>query len=209
MTTRPNVVCIVDYGMCNVDSVSRAVEECGGSAIITADAGELAKADRIILPGVGSFTEAMSRIRQRSLDTILGELVTTRRLPFLGICLGMHLLATEGREGGTTEGLGWIDGEVRRLEPAGEDTRIPHAGWNEVDVVRESPLFHGMKPNQDFYFVHSYQLCPANPETVVARTPYGPGFVSAIQRDLIFGVQFHPEKSQRTGFQVLRNFLAI
>ena len=203
-----NTVAIVDYGMCNIDSVARAVEECGGRPVVTDQASELAMADRVILPGVGSFTEAMAKIRERSLDQILGELVLGRQLPFLGICLGMHLLATHGSEGGATTGLGWIDGEVRRLVPAGEDTRIPHIGWNELEVTRESPLFAGIEPHRDFYFVHSYELRPADPETVLARTPYGNGFVSAVQRDHIFGVQFHPEKSQRAGFRVLKNFLA-
>jgi glutamine amidotransferase len=204
-----NAVAIVDYGMCNVDSVARAVEECGGAARITADADEIASADRVILPGVGSFTEAMKRVRERSLDAILGEVVAGGRVPLLGICLGMHLLARTGREGGATAGLGWIDAEVRRLEPAGDDTRIPHVGWNEVEVVRDSPLFRGFSAVPDFYFVHSYQFCPDDPEVVVARTPYAAGFVSAVQRGLVFGVQFHPEKSQRAGFQVLRNFLAV
>jgi glutamine amidotransferase len=203
-----NTVAIVDYGMCNIDSVARAVEECGGTPLVTHQASELAMADRVILPGVGSFTEAMARIRERSLDQILGELVLGKQLPFLGICLGMHLLATRGSEGGATTGLGWIDGEVRRLVPAGEDTRIPHIGWNELEVTRESPLFAGIEPHRDFYFVHSYQFCPTDPGAVLAYTPYGNGFVSAVQRHQIFGVQFHPEKSQRAGFRVLKNFLA-
>lgn len=204
-----NRVAIVDYGMCNLDSVARAVEECGAVAIVTDQASDIASADRVILPGVGSFAEAMAKIRERSLDRILGDLVPGRQIPFLGICLGMHLLATCGIEGGTTEGLGWIDGEVRRLEPNGEDHRIPHIGWNDLDLVRDSPLFAGIAPESDFYFVHSYHLRPAEEDVVVARTRYADGFVSAVQRDLIFGVQFHPEKSQRLGFQLLRNFLAV
>jgi glutamine amidotransferase len=204
-----NHVAIVDYGMCNLDSVARAVEECGGSAIVTDQASDIARATRVILPGVGSFSEAMARVRERSLDAILREHVLDKQIPLLGICLGMHMLATAGREGGVTAGLGWIDGEVRRLEPAGEDTRIPHIGWNEVVMVDRSSLFNGIESHRDFYFVHSYQFCPADPAVVRAQTPYGRGFVSAIERDLVFGVQFHPEKSQRAGFQVIRNFLAV
>ena len=202
-------VAIVDYGMCNLDSVARAVEECGATPVVTDRVGEIKAAQRVILPGVGAFAEAMRRLRERRLDEILREEVIDRQLPFLGICLGMQLLATRGWEGEEAEGLGWIGGEVRRLEPAGEDTRIPHMGWNEVTTVRDCPLFRGFQGSMDVYFVHSYHLRPHDDEHVVARTPYGRGFVSAVQRGLIFGVQFHPEKSQRTGFQVLRNFLAI
>lgn len=202
-------VAIVDYGMCNLDSVTRAVEECGGRPVVTDQAANLAKARAIILPGVGAFADAMRNIRGRRLDEILGEQVLVKQIPFLGICLGMQLLATTGFEGGRTAGLGWIPGEVRRLTPTGEDTRIPHIGWNEVVAVRDSPLLKGIEHSGDFYFVHSYHLCVESDEHVVARTPYAGGFISVVQRDLIFGVQFHPEKSQRLGFRVLRNFLSL
>jgi len=204
-----NQVAIIDYGMCNLDSVARAVEECGGMPLVTDKAKDIETANRIILPGVGAFPEAMLNIRQRSLDQILCEQVLERRIPFLGICLGMQLLATKGWEGGEVEGLGWIEGDVRRLEPTEEDTRIPHIGWNEVNFVRDSPLSKGIPSSPDFYFVHSYHLSPYDERDIQATTPYGKGFVSAIQRDLIFGVQFHPEKSQRLGFQVLKNFLLV
>ena len=204
-----NVVAIVDYGMCNLDSVARAVEECGGSPLVTHRAGDLATANRIILPGVGAFSDAMHNIKARSLDIILTEQVLENRIPFLGICLGMQLLMTIGWEGGETAGLGWIEGEVQRLEPFGEDTRIPHIGWNEVNIARESPLFADIGSARDFYFVHSYHVCPQAQHDTIAYTPYGKGFVSAIQRDMIFGVQFHPEKSQRLGFHVIKNFLAL
>ncbi len=204
-----NRVAIVDYGMCNLDSVSRAIEECGGKAIITDRAKDLEMANRIILPGVGAFPDAMKNIRQRSLDKILYEQVIGKNIPFLGICLGMQLLATKGWEVVETEGLGWISGEVKRLESFGDDKRIPHIGWNEVHILRDSPLFKGIPSGKDFYFIHSYHLCPKHEENIIARTPYGRGFISAIQKDTIFGVQFHPEKSQRLGFQVLKNFLSI
>jgi len=200
---------IVDYGMCNLHSVARAVEECGGVPVVTNRAKDLEVANRIILPGVGAFPEAMRNIKERSLDQILYEQVIDKRIPLLGICLGMQLLATRGREGEETAGLGWIDGEIRRLEPSGEDTRIPHVGWNEVEVIRGSPLFRGISSGRDFYFVHSYHFCPRAESDVIARTPYAGGFVSAVRHDLIFGVQFHPEKSQRAGFQVLKNFLMM
>jgi len=200
---------IIDYGMCNLDSVARAVEECGAKSLVTDRLEDLGKVSHVILPGVGAFPDAMMNIKQRSLDKILYEQVIEKQVPFLGICLGMQLLATRGTEGGETEGLGWIPGEVVRLQPFGDDTRIPHVGWNEVHFQRESPLFSGIPPGKDFYFVHSYHFRPNHEEDVLAETPYGNGFVSVIQRELVFGVQFHPEKSQKMGLQLLRNFLSI
>ena len=204
-----HTVAIVDYGMCNLDSVARAVEECGGVAMVTGEATELGKADRIVLPGVGAFGDAMQNLRERSLDEALYDQVIRRRTPFLGICLGMQLLASKGWEGGEAEGLGWIEGEVKRLEPFAEDTRIPHIGWNEVAYNDDSCLFSKIPDRKDFYFVHSYHFCPKNSADILAETPYGRGFVSAVKLDSIFGVQFHPEKSQQAGFQVLRNFIGI
>jgi len=204
-----NKVAIVDYGMCNLDSVARAIEECGGRTIITNRACDLETANRIILPGVGAFPDAMKNIRKHSLDQILYEEVIDKKIPFLGICLGMQLLATKGWEIEETEGLGWIPGEVKRLEPFGEDKRIPHIGWNEVHTLRDSPLFKGIPSGKDFYFIHSYHFYPKDEDNIIARTFYGRGFVSALQKDMIFGVQFHPEKSQRLGFKVLKNFLSV
>jgi glutamine amidotransferase len=199
----------VDYGMCNLDSIVRAIEECGGRSCVTDDPRELRTATQIILPGVGSFGDAMQNLNERGLVTALQEQVIGKHIPFLGICLGMQLMATSGHEGGVTQGLGWIDGEVVKLEPRGEDRRIPHIGWNNIDKVYESPLFRDIAPERDFYFVHSYHIKCTSVDQVLAHTPYAGGFVSAIGYDNVFGVQFHPEKSQKAGFQVLRNFLAV
>lgn len=204
-----NTVAIIDYGMCNLDSVARAVEECGGSPIVTDQAKDIEQANRIILPGVGAFPDAMRNIKQRRLDEILPEQVISKQIPFLGICLGMQLLATKGWEGGETAGLGWIEGEVQRLQPLDQETRIPHIGWNEVNFTHDSLLFRNIPPGKDFYFVHSYHVCCANETNILARTPYCGTFVSAVERGWVFGVQFHPEKSQRLGFQLLKNFLSI
>jgi glutamine amidotransferase len=204
-----NVVAIVDYGLCNLDSVARAVEECGGAPVVTEDPRDVARADRIILPGVGAFPMAMRRLRERSLDTALSDRVLGQGVPFLGICLGMQLLASTGLEVEETPGLGWIDGVVRRLETTDPKERVPHIGWNHVAPVRDCRLFGCSPAGDDFYFVHSYHLCPARPEDVVGRTDFGGGFVSAVQRDSVFGVQFHPEKSQRAGFRILRDFMAV
>ncbi len=202
-------VAIVDYGMGNLDSVARAIEECGGNPIVTHEASVFEVADAIILPGVGAFPNGMLNIRQLGLEDVLREQVLEQGIPFLGICLGMQLLATKGWEGEETKGLGWIEGEVKRLEPDLRDFRIPHVGWNEVVFNQASPLFQGIPMGKDFYFVHSYHFSCANSQEAIAYTPYCGSFVSVVGRDNIFGVQFHPEKSQKLGFQVLKNFLSL
>jgi len=204
-----NRVAIIDYGMSNLDSVARAVQECEADPLVTTSPKDLEHAARIILPGVGVFDEGMRRLREQGYEEALNELVIGRQIPFLGICLGMQFLAAKGSEGGAeTPGLGWIDGEVVRLTPSATDNRLPHVGWNEV-VHNGDGLFRDVPNARDFYFVHSYHLRPMQESDVAARTPYCGGFVSAVRRDLVFGTQFHPEKSQRLGFQVLRNFLTL
>jgi glutamine amidotransferase len=198
---------IVDYGMCNLDSVARAIEECGARPLVTADPAALAEADRIILPGVGAFPDGMANLRDRGFDAALRE-QTALGIPLLGICLGMQLLAERGWELRETPGLALVPGQVRRLEPSNGDTRIPHVGWNEVTLERACALFDGIEPGADFYFVHSYHFDCADAAAVVGRTDYCGGFTSAVARGNVFGVQFHPEKSQKRGFQVLRNFLS-
>jgi len=200
---------IVDYGLCNLDSIARAVEECGGRPRVTDDACDLKDADCVILPGVGSYGDAMANLRENSLDEAMTERVQGDGVPFLGICLGMQLMASKGVEGRGADGLGWIDGEVRRLEPATPGERVPHVGWNEVEPVNGATLFDGIAPGSDFYFVHSYHLDVVETAQVQGRTPYCDSFVSAVGRDNIYGVQFHPEKSQKAGFKLLTNFLNL
>lgn len=202
-------VAIIDYGMCNLDSVARAVEECGGTPLVTNNIHDLEIATHIILPGVGAFPDAMNQLRQLSMDTALIEQVLDNKIPFLGICLGMQVMATKGTEGEETEGLGLIEGTVKRLKPVSHDTRIPHIGWNEVHCVRNSPLFEDISTGKDFYFVHSYHFCCSDENNIIARTPYCGAFTSAISKGNIFGTQFHPEKSQKVGFQILKNFISI
>ena len=203
------IVAIVNYGMGNLGSVYRAVEECGGHPVITNAQNDLQKANFIILPGVGSFATGMSRIRALGLEEILTEQVLEKQIPFLGICLGMQLMATTGCEGSETKGLDWVQGEVVRLESSEPNERIPHVGWNEVIFSQESPLYEGVSSGKDFYFVHSFHLKCHNEKDVIAHTPYCGRFISTVRRDHIFGVQFHPEKSQKPGFHVIRNFLAV
>jgi len=202
-------VAVVDYGLCNVHSVAHAIEECGHSARITDTSRSLEGASHIVLPGVGAFSDAMAELRRLQLDQAIRHYVLNKRRPFLGICLGMQLMAERGDEGGATDGLGLLPGEVRRLVPDSPLARVPHIGWNEVVHDGRLGLLEGVPSATDFYFVHSYHLCPADGADVLARTPYAGGFVSAVRCGLVFGVQFHPEKSQRAGFRVLKNFLAL
>ena len=201
-------VAIVDYGMGNIDSVARAVRELGCRADITRRPEDFAAAHSLILPGVGAFGDGMASLRLDGLDQALGEQVR-QGIPTLGICLGMQLLASEGDEGGVHQGLGWIQGRVERFVPTEAGERIPHVGWNEVRQARPSVLFDGIEDGKDFYFVHSYHFVPGSPEHVLATTPYCGGCVSVVNRDNVYGVQFHPEKSQRVGMRLLQNFLSL
>jgi glutamine amidotransferase len=201
-------IAIVDYGMCNLDSVRRAFEEVGARPYVTDDPGDLDAADRIVLPGVGAFPDAMCNLRARGLDEALAKQVCDEGAPFLGVCLGMQLMAAIGEEVQTTQGLGWLDARCVRFVPTDTDRRVPHVGWNEVTPGVDSPLFEGIPANTDFYFVHSFHVECTEPDQVLATTPYCGGFVSAVQRGQAFGVQFHPEKSQRFGLRLLQNFLA-
>lgn len=202
-------VAIVQCGTGNLDSVNRAVEECGGSSFFANDPAELAKASAIILPGVGNFARGMQNLRETGFDVALSERVLDGGLPFLGVCLGMQMLADSGEEGGQTAGLGWIAGRIVKLEATADDERIPHVGWNEVHFASPSRLFDQIDSGRDFYFVHSYHMVCENEDNIIATTPYCGNFVSAVQKQNIFGVQFHPEKSQKAGFALLRNFLSL
>jgi imidazole glycerol-phosphate synthase subunit HisH len=205
-----SIVAIVDYGMCNLDSVARAIEECGGKAVVTASPAEVHAATHVILPGVGAFTDAMAHLAERKLIEPLREVALERKMPFLGICLGMQLMARYGHEGGGSEGLGMISAEVKRLQPDAPGVRIPHIGWNEVEHPQSSPLLAEIPSGKDFYFVHSFAMFCDDEASVVARTPYCGGFVSIARGgERLYGVQFHPEKSQKTGFRLLRNFLSL
>lgn len=202
-------VAIIDYGLCNLDSVRRACEELGATPHVVPDGDRLGHPDRIVLPGVGAFPDAMANLVERGLDAALKDQVVNNGIPLLGICLGMQLLASSSTEGGTTGGLGWIPGEVRRLVPTVGDPRVPHVGWNTVHPVGPSPLFAGVEGETDFYFVHSFHFVPDADGDIAATTPYADGLVSSVAHDHVFGVQFHPEKSQRAGFRVLANFLEV
>ncbi len=202
-------VLIIDYGMGNLRSVRTAFEACGADVMISSDPGMLSEASHAVLPGVGAFPDAMRALRETGWSRGLRKMVCDKRIPLLGICLGMQLLADFGTENGRCEGLGLIHGEVDRMLPTLVNERIPHVGWNELWKKRQSRLLQGVEDGTDFYFVHSYHLTPAHADHVIATTPYCGGIVSAVENGLVMGVQFHPEKSHRPGFQIIRNFLSI
>ncbi|OGG79573.1 imidazole glycerol phosphate synthase, glutamine amidotransferase subunit [Candidatus Kaiserbacteria bacterium RIFCSPLOWO2_01_FULL_54_13] len=201
------MLAIVDYGMGNVGSVQNALSALGIESKITAEASDIENASHIVLPGVGSFARGMKRLEEKNLPALLRASVVEKKKPFLGICLGMQLLSLWGEEGGGMKGLGWIKGSTRRLEVPEKGFRLPHVGWNDATPEHQATLFRGVR-RTTFYFVHSYHLVPDDGEVVAARTDYGGTFVSAIESGNIFGVQFHPEKSQREGLQILKNFVA-
>jgi imidazole glycerol-phosphate synthase subunit HisH len=199
-------VAVVAYGLNNIGSVRRALIELGADVVIAEQPDALRGVSRIVLPGVGAFGEAMARLRAGGWIEPLRE-QAEQRIPLLGICLGMQLLASSSEEGGLEDGLNLISGRVRRLDGLGCTLRIPHVGWNEVQFRGNAPLFRQVPQATDFYFVHSYAFDPADPGVTCATTSYGPAVTAAVQRGHIFGTQFHPEKSSRAGRQVLRNFL--
>jgi glutamine amidotransferase len=175
--------------------------------MVSDDPKSLDSAERIIIPGVGGFGDGMRMMRERGWVEPLRHALLDDKIPCLGICLGMQLLADRGFEGRSEEGLGVIPGEVVKLEPSSREERVPHVGWNEVAPSREDTLFAGIGPGTDFYFVHSYQFRLADPENCVAETEYCGTFPSAIRRGSVFGVQFHPEKSSHAGRRLLQNFV--
>ncbi len=202
-----HTVAIIDYKLCNLHSVASAVAKCGHKPVITDHPEEIREATHLILPGVGSFSDGMENIRKLGIEEALKELVTEKGYPLFGICLGMQLLATKGSEGGETNGLNFIEGTVDRLEPKDKSERIPHIGWNEVHIIKDSPLLTDIPTDNDFYFVHSYALTCANQEDIIAQTPYCSSFTSIVEHENVFGTQFHPEKSQKLGLKLIENFL--
>jgi glutamine amidotransferase len=205
------MIAIVDYGMGNLRSVHKALERVGMEAQVTADPQEVMDASKIILPGVGAFRDCMYNLEEfRLLEPVIRSIEAGK--PFLGICLGLQLLFEESDEFGLHKGMGILSGRVTRFpenikDPeTGQPYPIPHMGWNTIEVKKETTLFAGIANNSFFYFVHSYYAMPQDPQDIAATTPYGIEFACAVQRDNIFAVQFHPEKSQAVGLQLLRNF---
>ena len=200
-------VCILDYGSGNVKSVFNLLSSLIDDVVVSNEPMMIANASHIIMPGVGAFGSAMRKIKETlPLDTLEQEILTKKK-PFLGICVGMQVMASIGVEFGEHSGLGWIEGRVDKMEIKG--LPLPHVGWNNVISKKESPLLEGLGNDPDFYFVHSYAFNVKNSESLLASTIYGEEFCSVIQHENLFGVQFHPEKSQRTGIKLMKNFLSI
>lgn len=198
---------IINYGMGNLGSVVRTFDSLGVDTAIVDRPEQLNAADRIVLPGVGSFKEAMLRLNALNWCSAIKQQVCEFNKPILGICLGMQLLVSHGIEGGETDGLNLIPGKVVHLNEVGCLERVPHIGWNNIQLTQLSSLFHGVTNEADFYFVHSYTALPNLEEHIIATVDYSKPLVAAIAKGHIFGVQFHPEKSSKAGRQLLLNFL--
>ena len=201
------MVVIIDYGMGNLFSVKNALESLGAEVLISKNPEDLKNADQIILPGVGAFPDGMKNLKALGIIPALEEEVLENKKPFLGICLGMQLLASAGEEYGLTPGLSWIKGRVRKFDVM-DGLKIPHIGWNDVSSFPGAKLFNGID-SSIFYFVHSYFMVPENSGVVSASCEYGEKFAASVEAGNIFGVQFHPEKSQKSGLKLLKNFLCL
>lgn len=197
-------IVIIDYKMGNTLSISNAIEKLGYETIVSSEEKEINNADALILPGVGTFKEAMDNIKKNNLQNILNDNVLNKKKPIFGICLGMQIMAKSGEEMGHTEGLGWIDAKVEKINIP--KVRVPHVGWNSIEVKKEDPLFKNIKSDTHFYFDHSFHFI-CDEKYINSITFYNDIITASIQKENIFATQFHPEKSQTMGLKLLRNFL--
>lgn len=208
MTPTPPTVAVLDYGSGNLRSVAKALERAGLAPDVTGDPAAVARADAVVLPGVGAFRDAAEHLRAKGLDTAVRASLAAGR-PYLGICLGLQLLYEESTEHGVSPGFGVLPGRVERFpdrDAAGQLLRVPHIGWNEVRFSGDHPMLEGLPERDCYYFVHSYRPLPAESDSVVGRTDYGGDFAAAVATERIFAVQFHPEKSQTAGARLLDAF---
>lgn len=200
---------IIDYGMGNLHSVKKKLQRIGVNAEISNNPSEIIGASKLFLPGVGHFTRAIQNLKALHLYEALNEAVLVKKTPILGICLGLQLMAKHSEEG-SVEGFGWFDAEVVHFDIQDQlKHKVPHMGWNSVKTLKQSTIFDGIPKNQEFYFVHSYHIKSNKEEDVLATTDYEYNFVSALEKENIFGVQFHPEKSHDIGEKLLSNFLKL
>lgn len=201
------MIAIINYEMGNLRSVQKALEKLGREATVTDDPAALATAQKLILPGVGAYADAMAALRQRELVEPIRAAIAAGT-PTLGICLGMQLLFDKSYEDGEHQGLGIVAGEVRRFELPNE-YKVPHMGWNQIIKQTDSPLYQGIDTGAYFYFVHTYYCAPSDPAVIATTTDYGGEFCSSIELDNLWATQFHPEKSQKVGLKLLENFAAL
>ncbi len=204
---RPNMIAIIDYGMGNLRSVQKALEAVGHHADVTCDPDRVRHADKVILPGVGAFADAIGELRRTGLGEAFTEAVRAGK-PCLGVCLGLQLLFEFSEEDGVHQGLGLMPGRVVRF-PSVPGLKIPHMGWNTLQIRRPVPLLRGLEPEPSVYFVHSYHARPSNPEDVAAESLYPDPFAALVWRDNLMACQFHPEKSQKVGLAMYANFAAL
>jgi glutamine amidotransferase len=198
------MIAIVDYGMGNLRSVQKALERTGREAVVTRDPAQIHSARGVVLPGVGAFSACMENLAKFGLIEPVRDVVRRKR-PFLGICLGFQLLFSESEEFGRQQGLGLFSGKVKGFRPV-ENLKIPHMGWNRVEIKLDSPFLEGLSSGDYVYFVHSFYVVPEDPSIIATTTNYGEDFVSSIATDTLFACQFHPEKSQELGLRILANF---
>jgi len=201
------MIAIIDYDAGNIMSVKKAVEFLGNEAVITRDKDILLKADKVILPGVGAFGDAMEKIRGYGLEEVIKSIVS-KGTPFLGICLGLQLIFEESEESPGVKGLSLLKGKIVKF-PGGQGLKVPQIGWNSISFPKESRLFSGVKEDSYVYFVHSYYLCAADRNDVAAVSEYGVDFDAAVECNNIFACQFHPEKSSDVGLKIIENFLNL
>ncbi len=201
------MIAIIDYGMGNLRSVQKGFEKVGHEAVVTSDPVVVGQAEKVVLPGVGAFEDAMAELQRREMVQPVLEAIDSGR-PFLGICLGLQLLFDTSYENGTHKGLGVIPGEVVRFELPRKYS-VPHMGWNQIDIQRQAPLLAKIEDQTHFYFVHSYHVVPEDEEVIACRSDYHRPFCSMIWRDNLFATQFHPEKSQSHGLRMLKNFAEL
>jgi len=204
------VICIIDYGLGNIHAFSTIYKRLNISCTIVKTADDLQGAEKLILPGVGDFDHAMKLLEASGMRVPLDELVLKQNVPVLGICVGMQMMAERSDEG-DMDGLGWISGSVRQIDISrlNQKPHLPHMGWNVAEPERSNSLFEGIDLEKGFYFLHAYYFDCANPTNSLARSDYGNRFTSAVNRDNIYGVQFHPEKSHSNGIQILKNFAGL
>jgi imidazole glycerol-phosphate synthase subunit HisH len=201
------MIAIIDYGMGNLRSVQKGFERVGHQAVVTSDPAQVAAADKVVLPGVGAFEDAIAELRRLDLVKPVLQAIDSGK-PFLGICLGLHMLFEVGYENGRHEGLGVLRGDVVRFDlPKG--FTVPHMGWNQLDIRRPAPILNGLADEAYVYFVHSYYVVPKDAEVIATETDYGGPFCSMVWRDNVYATQFHPEKSQAEGLKILKNFAEL
>ena len=200
------MIAVINYGLGNLHSVQKAVANVGGAAVVTDDAQEIMGADKVVLPGVGAFADGMKGLESRGLVPVVRN-VAAQGKPLWGICLGMQLLFEESEEQGHHLGLGLLAGKVVLFQDPG--VKVPQIGWNQVQIDKQSDLISGINDGEYFYFNHGYYCIPGETRDVLTRTDYGTSFASAVERETIFGVQFHPEKSQHSGLLILKNFVEL